>query len=158
MGSKHKQPNSKHCFVCGLENPIGLNLRFFINDDGTVETEFKLGEAYQGYPGIVHGGVVASILDEVLGRVHMGSDPEQPRFMYTAKLDVRYRKPVPINRPLKAIGYPIKVKKRSATSHAELLSENGEVLVEADGLLVNVPEALIEKSDLEALGWKIYEG
>ncbi len=152
-----KQPNSKHCFVCGLENPFGLKLKFFITAPGEVTVEYTVPEQYQGYPGIVHGGVVASILDEVLGRVHMNEgDPDRSRFMYTAKMTVRYRHHVPIGVPLRIVGRAQKSKSTSATSTATLYGPDGQVLAEAEGLLVDVPDEVLESTNIEALGWRIY--
>jgi len=66
-----KQPNSEMCFVCGRKNPVGLYMRFHDNGETEVVSEFTVPEHYQGYPGIVHGGVVAAMLDEVVARVSM---------------------------------------------------------------------------------------
>ena len=98
-----KQPNSRHCFVCGVENPIGLHLKFYETAPGEVTADLNLPNIYQGYPGIVHGGIIAAMLDEAAGRAHMGP-VEAPRFMFTAKLDVRYRKNVPVGQPLRLVG------------------------------------------------------
>jgi acyl-coenzyme A thioesterase PaaI-like protein len=111
---------------------------------------------YQGYPGVVHGGIVASLVDEVLGRVHMGSDPEKPRFLYTAKLTIQYRQPVPTNKPIRIVGSGLKQKKRTATSSAKIFGPSGEILVDADALLVNVPDETIDSVDLDELGWRVY--
>ena len=151
-----KQPNSRHCFVCGVENDFGLKLDFYQTTLGEVIVETVVPERYQGYPGIVHGGVVASLVDEVLGRVHMGTDIENPRFMYTAKLTVQYRKPVPTNKHIKIVGHAIKTKKRTATSIAEIFGPDGEILVEASAVLINVPDETISSVNMEALGWRVY--
>jgi acyl-coenzyme A thioesterase PaaI-like protein len=151
-----KQPNSRHCFVCGVENPFGLMLDFYETGSGEVTVETTVPEHFQGYPGIVHGGIVAALVDEVLGRVHMGTDPEKPRFMYTAKLTIQYRKSVPTNQPIKITGRAIRSKKFSATSVAEIYNSGGELLVQAEALLVNVPEETINSVDLESLGWRVY--
>ena len=68
------QPNSLKCFVCGLENPYGLHLRFFDSEPGEVIAEVTVPEQFQGYPGIVHGGIIAAMLDEAAGRSQMGND------------------------------------------------------------------------------------
>jgi uncharacterized protein (TIGR00369 family) len=149
------QPNSRHCFVCGLDNEYGLHLRFYKTAEGEVTVETTVPDHYQGYPGIVHGGIVASLVDEALGRVHMGS-VDDPRFMYTAKLTVQYRKPVPTGQPIKIVAHAQNSKRRSATSVAKVLGPAGELLAEADAILVNVPEETIENTDLETLGWKVY--
>jgi uncharacterized protein (TIGR00369 family) len=149
-----KQPNSKHCFVCGRENPYGLKLNFYETQPGEVVVDYTVSEQYQGYPGVVHGGVVAAMLDEVTGRAQMGGDP--PRFMFTARLDVRYHKNVPVGKPLRIVGQAVKSKERTATACGKIYGPDGELLAEADALLVNVPDNLTNQVDLEALGWKVY--
>ena len=57
-----RQPNSHHCFVCGLQNPFGLQLHFYDNGEDEVRCEYSIPDRYQGYPGIAHGGIVAAIL------------------------------------------------------------------------------------------------
>jgi acyl-coenzyme A thioesterase PaaI-like protein len=149
-----KQPNSKNCFVCGVSNPAGLHLCFYSSAPGEVTAEYAVPEHFQGYPGVVHGGIVAAMLDEVAGRAHMGGD--SPRFMYTARLEVRYRKNVPVNVPLRLVGKAGKSKRRTACSTAEIYDNEGNLLAEADALLVNIPEEVLEEVDLESLGWKVY--
>jgi len=150
------QPNSHHCFVCGLKNPFGLQLRFYNTTPGEVCVEYTVPDHYQGYPGVVHGGVVAAMLDEAAGRAFMG-DPEAPRFMYTARMEIRYRKNVPIGQQLKVIGQAGKNKGRTATATSRIFNPEGELLAEAEVLLVDVPAEVVDKVDYEALGWKVYE-
>ena len=115
-----KQANSRHCFVCGLENPAGLHLHFYESAPGEVTADYTVEKQHQGYPGIVHGGIVAAMLDEVTGRVHMGPT-SKPRFMFTARLDVRYRKPVPVGKPLRLVGKAGEGKSRTATAKGYLM-------------------------------------
>jgi uncharacterized protein (TIGR00369 family) len=149
------QPNSRHCFVCGLENEHGLHLRFFQTEEGDVIVETIVPDHFQGYPGIVHGGIVASLVDEALGRVHMGL-ADDPRFMFTAKMTVNYRKPVPTETPIRIVAQGIKSKRRSATSVCSIYGPEGVLLAEAEAVLVNVPDEMLENADLESLGWKVY--
>jgi acyl-coenzyme A thioesterase PaaI-like protein len=148
-----KQPNSNHCFVCGRENPYGLHLKFYESSPGEVIVEYTVPEQYQGYPGVVHGGVVAAMLDEVTGRTLMGGSP--PRFMFTARLDVRYLKNVPTGKPLKIIGRAGISRERSATASGQIFGPDGDLLAEANAIMVNVPEAIVENVDLIELGWKV---
>ncbi len=150
------QPNSRHCFVCGLENPFGLHLRFYTTAPGEVRVDYTVPAHYQGYPGVVHGGVVAAMLDEATGRVFMG-DPDAPRFMYTARLSIRYRKNVPVETPLKVVGRAGKNKGRTATASGAIYGPDGELLAEAEALLVDVPAGVVDTVDLEAIGWKVYD-
>jgi acyl-coenzyme A thioesterase PaaI-like protein len=150
-----KQPNSRHCFVCGVDNPIGLRLKFYETASGEVCADLNLPNIYQGYPGIVHGGVIAAMLDEAAGRAHMGPI-DTPRFMFTAKLDVRYRKNVPVGQPLRLVGRAGLTKARTAEASSAIYDLEGTLLADADVLLVNVPEKMIQTTDLAALGWKVY--
>ncbi len=155
--TKTKQPNSRHCFICGLENPVGLQLKIYQTAPGEIETTYTAPEHFQGYPGVLHGGIVATILDEISGRSHMGDDPSAPRFMFTAKLEVKYRRNVPIGKPLRIVGKAGKSKGRMAEGWAGIYDESGELLAEANTLLIDVPQELMgEKANLEALGWKVY--
>jgi acyl-coenzyme A thioesterase PaaI-like protein len=148
-----KQPNSRQCFVCGTENPVGLRLMFYQAASGEVTAEFTPPEHYQGYPGVLHGGITASILDEAAGRAQMGNF--SPRFMFTAKLVVRYRKSVPVGQMLKIIGRAGKNKGRFAEGWAGIYNADGELLAEADSLLVDAPNPP-EARELEKMGWKVY--
>lgn len=130
-------------------------MRFYETGAGEVVAEYTVPEQFQGYPGVVHGGVVAAMLDEVTGRAQMGGEPT--RFMYTARLDVRFRKNVPIGVPLRLEGKAIKSRGRTAISRGVIFSPEGEVLAEAEALLVDLPHETMENADLEALGWKVYD-
>lgn len=149
-----KQPNSGHYFICGVSNPLGLNLSFYMTALGEVTTEYTVPYDYEGYPGVVHGGIVAAMLDEVCSRAHMSGDP--PRFMYTARLNVRYRRNVPIGQPLRIVGRVDKSKSRSATSKAAIHGSDGTILAEAEALLIDLPKEVLGAADLDALGWKVY--
>lgn len=150
-----KQPNSRHCFVCGIESPIGLKLKFYETAPGEVTADLNLPNIYQGYPGIVHGGVIAAMLDEAAGRAHMGP-VDSPRFMFTARLDIRYRKNVPVGQPLRLVGRAGLTKSRTSEASSAIYDLEGTLLADADVLLVNVPDRIIQSMDLTDLGWKVY--
>lgn len=145
------------CFICGLENPVGLHLHIFEVEPGVTESTYTAPEHFQGYPGVLHGGIVGALIDEISSRTHMGSDPNDPRFMFTAKLEVKYRKNVPVGKPLRIIGKVGKAKARSAEAWAGIYdAETNELLAEGNTLLINVPEEQFDKSRLSELGWKVY--
>ncbi|HEX8991146.1 MAG TPA: PaaI family thioesterase [Anaerolineales bacterium] len=157
MPEPTKQPNSRMCFICGLENPVGLHLHIYETAPGEVETTYTAPEHFQGYPGVLHGGIVGAILDELSGRSLMGSDPMSPRFMFTAKLEIKYRKNVPVGVPLRILGKAGKSRAKSAEAWAGIYdSRTDELLAEANALLINVPSDQFNMSDLERLGWRIY--
>ena len=152
-----KQPNSRMCFICGLENPVGLHLHIYETAPGVVEARYVAPEHFQGYPGVLHGGIVSAILDELSGRALMGSDPAAPRFMFTASLEIKYRRNVPIGAPLRVVGKAGRSRSRAAQAWAGIYdARSGELLAEADALLVDVPPDQFNGPDLERLGWKVY--
>ena len=86
------------CFACGPRNPSGLRLRFERRGN-RVATTFRGGEAHQGFPGYVHGGVINAVLDEVMSRVSLLDG----RWTMTARIDVRYRRPVLVDQTVTAL-------------------------------------------------------
>lgn len=144
------------CFICGLENPVGLHLHIYETEPGVVETTYTAPEHFQGYPGVLHGGIVGAIIDEISGRSHMGSDPQNPRFMFTAKLEVKYRRNVPVGKPLKIIGRAGRSKSRSAQAWAGIYdAETNELLAEGTTLSINIPDEQFDRSELGESGWRV---
>ncbi|HET6595729.1 MAG TPA: PaaI family thioesterase [Anaerolineales bacterium] len=140
-----------------MENPVGLHLHIYETAPGEIESTYIAPDHFQGYPGVLHGGIVAALLDEIAGRALMGSDPMDPRFMFTAKLEVKYRKNVPIGKPLKIIGRAGKSKSRYAEAWAGIYdAETEELLAEGNALLMDVPADQFDRSRLNELGWKVY--
>lgn len=84
-------PNSRTCFVCGEENVAGLQLRFFV-ENNTVLTHFMPKPHHCGYANVVHGGVVAALLDETMA---WAANRALARMTVTAELNIRYLRPVP---------------------------------------------------------------
>ena len=148
-----KQASSRSCFVCGVENPIVLHLNFYLTRPGEVTASFTASNEYQSYPCVLHGGIIAAILDEAAGRVYLQGFP--PRFMYTARLEIRYRNNVPIGQPLKIIGRAVKNKGRMAESWAGIYGPDDRLLAEAKALYIAIPNSP-DASVLENFGWKVY--
>ena len=149
----NKQPNSNFCFVCGRKNPRGLYMTFYDNGEDEVYAEYTVSEDYQGYPGIVHGGVQAAILDEIVGRVAMIEDHHH--FMMSVKLEVKYRHPVPTETPLRFVGRLVKLRGRLGQAVGEILLPDGTLATEAFMTLADVPAEMRARGDLEALGWRV---
>ena len=148
-----KQPNSNNCFICGRQNPRGLYMSFYDNGQNEVCAEYAVPEMYQGYPGIVHGGIVAAMLDEVVGRVAMIGDHH--RFMFSVKLEVKYRHPVPTQTPLQLVGRVVRLRGRLGKAVGEVQRLDGQILAEAEMTLADVPANIIANANIEALGWRI---
>src|SRR5258708_13957648 len=113
-----QQPNSAMCFVCGLENPAGLRLVFYETSPDEVMAAYTPPQQFQGYPGVLHGGIVASLLDEAGGRVVMIGNHRH--FMLTAKMEIKYRRPTPLGQALTVHGRLVKRRGRPALAHAAL--------------------------------------
>ncbi|MEJ2597395.1 MAG: hotdog fold domain-containing protein [Anaerolineales bacterium] len=116
--------------------------------------EYTVPETYQGYPGVVHGGIVAAMLDELAARAFMSGDP--PRFMYTARLQVRYRQNVPTGQPLRLVGRAGESRGRTAKSASAIYGPDGKLLAEGDALLVDAPPESLNFEHLDELGWRVY--
>ncbi len=151
---KTKLPNSRACFACGVENPVGLKLAFYVVGPDLIECRFTAPEQFQGFPGVVHGGITATILDEAVSRAFMIDDPN--RLMYTARLTTRYRKHVPIGAELRIVGIRLKDRGRMGEARAELFGPDGELLAEAEALLADAGLAK-DSMELDKLGWQVYE-
>ena len=146
-----KQPNSQMCFVCGLENPIGLKMAFYEDELGRVIARFTPDSEHEGYPGVVHGGIVTALLDEALSRAAIAKG----RWVVTARLDVRFRRPTPTAMPLTVIGEIVECKKRTVEARASIVLANGQISARATGTFVEIPSEQAEQMQ-EALGcWEI---
>ncbi len=151
----NKQPNSAYCFVCGRENPRGLYMSFHDNGQDEVLSEYSVNDIYQGYPGIVHGGIVTSMLDEVVARVSMIKDPHH--FMMSVTLQVKFRHSVPTETPLQILGKIVRLRGRLGKAVGQIILPDGTVAAESEMTLADVPAELMTSVNLEALGWKVDE-
>lgn len=147
------QPNSEMCFGCGRNNPIGLYMKF--RDDGIdrVLSEYTVADRYQGYPGLVHGGVLATMLDEAVARVSFIGDPHH--FMMSVKLQVSYRHPVPVAAPLRVIGRIVKLRGRLGKAVGEIILADGTVAANAECTLADIPEELMTSTHQSLLDWRV---
>lgn len=151
-----RQPNSKHCFVCGVENNFGLRLTFYDTAPGRVEADWTASEQFQGFPGIVHGGILAAVLDEAATRTVMGANSSK-RMVVTGSLDVRFRKPVPVNNPLRVIGILSDDKGEIIRAESQIVDGKGTILATAAAILVSAPAALVAQNYFSADEWKVYD-
>jgi acyl-coenzyme A thioesterase PaaI-like protein len=114
----------------------------------------RIPERFQGYPGIAHGGILATILDELSGRALMIGAGED-FFWVTAKLEVRYRKPTPTETPLTAVGWVVRERRRSAEVAGEIRLEDGTVTVEASAMVICPPEDTLKEWAEEQQHWRV---
>jgi uncharacterized protein (TIGR00369 family) len=149
----NKQPNSDMCFICGRNNPVGLYLQFFDNGEDEVYCEYTVPDQYQSYPGIVHGGILASMLDEVVGRVAIIGDHHH--FMVAVKLQVLYRHPVPVETPIKVQGKILRMSRRLGKAQGQIILPDGTIACEASMTLANIPEKVLSSANHKLLDWRI---
>jgi acyl-coenzyme A thioesterase PaaI-like protein len=121
------------CFGCGQQNPSGLRLRFRRLDGGGVETLYSVPAGYAGAPGVVHGGIQAAILDEVLGfAVHDATGFDESINVVTVDFRLRYRRPVGTQTELRVVGRHLRSDGRDYYVEGDILGAEGEVLTHAE--------------------------
>lgn len=136
-----KQTNSKLCFICGMENEFGLKAPFYEMEDKTVVSIFSYKEYHQSYPGRVHGGLITAMLDEIAGRAIWIEEPET--WGVTMDLKIKFRKAVPYDTPLKAVGKIVKNTHRVFVGMASMYDMDNNLLVEAEVTYIKLPIAKI---------------
>jgi acyl-coenzyme A thioesterase PaaI-like protein len=134
-----------------MQNPIGLKTFFYQDEEGRVVAHFTGKEEHEGYPGVMHGGIVTALLDEVIGRVGFSYD----LWGVTAKLEVRFRHPVPLGQPLALVGEMTRLRSRTMEGRGEIRLEDGTVAVEAKGVYILLPQEEIEQIEEELEFWKV---
>jgi uncharacterized protein (TIGR00369 family) len=123
-----------NCFACGPENPIGMHVHFGRADDGKgVCADVTLASQFQGWRGIAHGGIVMALLDEAMAHAagfagHRG---------VTASVDVRFRKPVPLEAPLAVRGRVAWQRRNVLGVEAKIFDANGTLLAQGEGHFVS---------------------
>lgn len=123
------------CFGCGPANPGGLQLKFVLSPTGrSYLCEFELSAQFGGPPGHAHGGIIATILDEAMGK----ANKLKGKVALTRRLEVDYLRPVPLDQPLVAEGSVRRVRGRAIYNHAELRNANGVVLARSRGKFLTI--------------------
>ncbi|MFC1957950.1 PaaI family thioesterase [Chloroflexota bacterium] len=128
----------KLCFGCGQDNPIGLKLSFQW-DDKTARTEFTPTDFYQGWPGVVHGGIIVCLLDEAMSYAPMF----EGMHCVTAEMQVKFKCPAPINEPLVIASSVTKKTRRLVETRATVSSKDGTLIAEgtATHFVANSPNS-----------------
>jgi uncharacterized protein (TIGR00369 family) len=132
-----------YCFACGKNNPEGMRLKFTYDEERDYFVcRFRLGKRYTGPPGHAHGGIIATLLDEAMGKVNK----LRHVIALTSQITVDYLKPVPLNKPLRVESREVRVRGREHINMAEILNPQGEVLARSRGLFIAIdPEKMFAK-------------
>ena len=131
------------CFVCGPDNPDGMRLVFTLDEERqTFICDFMLDKRYTGPPGHCHGGIIAAILDDAMGKVNK----LRHVIALTKEMTVEYLKPVPLHKPLRVEGKAVSVHGRQHVNMAEISNQEGEVLARSKGTFIAIdPEKMFGK-------------
>ena len=141
--TRYTQLQKNYCFACGQNNPDGMRLKFILDEERqTFVCRFRLGKRYTGPPGHCHGGIIATILDDAMGKVNKLHHV----IALTREMKVEYLKPVPLNKPLRVEGREIQVKGRTHVNTAEILNDKNEVLARSQGIFIAIdPDKMFAK-------------
>lgn len=131
---KSTPTDDNYCFVCGSENPIGLRTTWTLDKDGVARTRFRPERHHQGWRGVVHGGILAALLDEAMAqRMRLDGRPT-----ITGSFNMKFRKPAPTGEVLVIEAHIVADHRRILRLAAAARSEQGMVYAEADGTCVRV--------------------
>lgn len=123
------------CFACGPANPEGMHLKFYFDEPRRrAWCRFKLARRYQGPPGHAHGGIIATILDEAMGKVNK----LRHVVALTSRMQVEYLRPVPLGQALIVEGHERSVRGRRHINVAEIKDPKGQVLARGRALFIAV--------------------
>ena len=132
---------SNPCFGCGGANPRGMRLAFDRDvARRRIVGRFRLGAEYQGGRGFIHGGIIATVLDEAMGKVCQFSDVRA----VTAELNVEYLKPVPVDEEISVEGFESRRDGRQLFHQAEVRNAAGELLARGRGRFVVIDPARLK--------------
>lgn len=133
-----------NCFGCGQNNPIGLRLKYRREGD-RVATDFTPGDDHQGWPGIVHGGVIATLLYEVIENYAYRARGE---IAMMRGVQIRFRRPAPAGKPIRAAAWETSRGPRAVAASAALTGPDGETIAEADAELVPLRQDQIKRLNI----------
>ena len=128
--------DENYCFACGTENPYGLHLKFALEDE-TLLAKKILPCEFQGYEGIVHGGIVTTMLDEAMSKFIQEKYHEQA---LTGRLEVRFKNPTPTNQELKISAWQESQRRNIIFLKSTIETEDGTVTAEATAKFAVVSE------------------
>jgi acyl-coenzyme A thioesterase PaaI-like protein len=131
------------CFACGTLNTHGLHLELHAAAD-RCWTELVLPERFAGWEDIAHGGIVTTILDEVMAWALV----ERDHWGVTARIAVEFKKPVPIGRLIRGEGWLVEARRRAITAAGRLTDADGTILATSEALYIAAPDA--RKDELKA--------
>ena len=144
-GTAYVRMQKNYCFGCGKNNPHGMRLKFAYDEAGKrFVCRFRLSKRYTGPPGHAHGGIIATILDEAMGKVNKIHNV----IALTSEISVQYLKPVPLGKPLQVESHEVSVRGRRHINAAAILNQRGDVLARSQGTFIAVDAEKMFKKHL----------
>jgi uncharacterized protein (TIGR00369 family) len=128
-----------HCFGCGEANRTGLRLKFFVDEEQRVICHTRLAKRFEGPPGHVHGGIIATMLDEAMSKANRAHDV----VAMTRQMEVEYLRPVPLQHTIMLIGRRASHDGRKNYCEAEIVNEKGTVLARGKALFIAVDRRIL---------------
>lgn len=126
--------DSQYCFICGQENPVGFKTNIEVDrETQSAQCTLAVSAEYQGWKGMVHGGIISALLDEVSAYAGM----TVAKTVVTGELTTRFRKPVPVEQEITVSAQVIKQARRVVMVEAQLVMQ-GEVLASAEAKMIVV--------------------
>jgi uncharacterized protein (TIGR00369 family) len=121
-----------------------------------IQATVTVPERFNGYPGFVHGGIVAALIDETAGRALLLEGMWDELFV-TLKLEVKYRRPTPTGEPLTVVGRVLRRGSGRARVAAKIVLADGTVTAEGEAIVVQPPKEFYELWEPEKPFWRVYE-
>ncbi|MBS1820646.1 MAG: PaaI family thioesterase [Acidobacteria bacterium] len=147
-GSPTLDERASNCFGCGPANPQGLHLVFTTSADDpvhpTATAQIQLDRYHEGPPGYLHGGLVATLLDEAMSKLNRPLNV----LAMTRHMEVDYLRPVPLFQPLVVISRHLRREGRKLFHQAEIQNQLGETLARAQGLFIVIDEKMLAAAGL----------
>jgi uncharacterized protein (TIGR00369 family) len=122
------------CFGCGPANPTGLHLEFLLAEDGTVVCPTAVPNSFEGHPGFLHGGIIATLLDEAMSKALRARGMSA----MTRQLETEYLRPVPSATPIHLEGRIVRSEGRKHWTEAKILNSHGKELARGKGLFIEL--------------------
>jgi len=126
--------DDRYCFCCGEKNPLNLKMHFRYEDE-ILHSDVVFPKEYQGFNNVVHGGMIGTVLDEVMVNLHC----LKGEIVVTAEYNVRLKAPCPVNQKVLLSAWSVKKKGRLYFTASEARLENGTLIAEATATCMKIP-------------------
>jgi len=118
--------NEGFCFGCGKNNPIGMKLHF-VKDGEAIRAEFTPDKMHQGWPGLLHGGILSTLLDEAMSNIAYATG----KTTLTARMEVAWRQPVKVTEPLVVTAWITRQRKKIIETAGKVTLKDGTIIAES---------------------------